>query len=283
MEFKTASRQQLKARIGIAGISGSGKSFSSILVARGIIGEDAPLAVICTEGGRANLYADLTSFDVLTLRNPSPEDYAQAIEVAAAQGYQGLVIDGISPEWQGSRGVMAQVDKFQDWARAGRSHSAFWRAIQDAPLHIVCTVRSKSKFEMVDGKVLELGEQPIQRGELSGSDVAYELDIFGRMAADHTLHITASRCPELDGTSHALPGIELGAEIRAWLDRGDENPLYTPVDDDTRAMIEDALRELEEHNPAVGAKAREHYESRPALTMAGAGLIIDGIHRRMAT
>ena len=55
MEFKPAQRKRAKLRLAIAGPSGSGKSYSSLVVASGI----APwskIAVIDSENGSAELY-----------------------------------------------------------------------------------------------------------------------------------------------------------------------------------------------------------------------------------
>src|SRR5262245_51327428 len=81
----------------LAGPSGSGKTLTSLIFAGALGGR---ICVIDAEEG-AEKYCGLPevpSFDIIILDNNfTPEDYCGAI--AAAQNYDVLVIDSISPEW----------------------------------------------------------------------------------------------------------------------------------------------------------------------------------------
>ncbi len=59
--FQKATRKKAKARVGIVGPAGSGKTFSSLQIAFGMGGK---VAVIDTEHGSADLYAHLGDYDV---------------------------------------------------------------------------------------------------------------------------------------------------------------------------------------------------------------------------
>ena len=79
MEFKPAQRKRAKLRLAIAGPSGSGKSYSALVVASGIV-PWSKIAVIDSENGSAELYAHLGGYSVLTIEAPyDPQKYINAI------------------------------------------------------------------------------------------------------------------------------------------------------------------------------------------------------------
>ncbi|MGY8832331.1 MAG: AAA family ATPase, partial [Pseudomonadales bacterium] len=83
--FKKAERKQAKLRLALAGPSGAGKTYSALLIAKGIGGK---IAVLDTEKGSASLYSDLVDFDVVDLTAPfTPERYIEVIAAAEAAGY----------------------------------------------------------------------------------------------------------------------------------------------------------------------------------------------------
>ena len=70
-EFKPAKRQNEVLLIGLAGGTGSGKTYSAMRMASGIAGAMSKrFAVIDTEAGRARHYADQFKFDHGDLRPP---------------------------------------------------------------------------------------------------------------------------------------------------------------------------------------------------------------------
>ena len=96
--FKKAERKSAKLRAAFCGTSGSGKTYSALLLARGL---GDKVAVIDTERGSSELYADLFGFDVAQLAPPfTPQRYIELIRMAATQ-YDVLVIDSLSHAWAG--------------------------------------------------------------------------------------------------------------------------------------------------------------------------------------
>lgn len=103
--FKQATRDKIGLLFGLAGASGSGKTFSALRLAKGIAGNDGKIAVIDTEAGRAKHYAD--KFDFLHgdfLPPFEPERYVEAIRAAEDAGATVIVIDSMSHEWNGEGG-----------------------------------------------------------------------------------------------------------------------------------------------------------------------------------
>jgi len=79
MQLNIARREDIKLRVGISGASGSGKTYSALLMAYGMTEDWAKIAVVDTENGSANLYSDLGDYNVLNLNEPySPEHYNQS-------------------------------------------------------------------------------------------------------------------------------------------------------------------------------------------------------------
>src|SRR5690349_22039333 len=94
--FRKAVRENVGLLVGLAGASGSGKTYTAMRLATGIAG-DKPFAVIDTEAGRAKHYADQFRFDHGDLAPPfRPDAYAEAIIAADKAGYPVIVVDSTS-------------------------------------------------------------------------------------------------------------------------------------------------------------------------------------------
>jgi len=176
MEFKKAERKKAKLRLAITGPSGAGKTYSALLLAKGM---GKKIAVIDTEKDSASLYSDLFDFDTLSLEAPfSPDRYIEAINAAVAAGYEVLIIDSMSHEWNGSGGCLEMVDKaaktrtggnaYAAWSHVTPKHTAFLHTVLHSDIHIITTMRSKQDFILVEdskGRTVpqKIGLAPIQR------------------------------------------------------------------------------------------------------------------------
>ena len=158
--FRKAERKQAKLRLALCGPSGSGKTYSALLIAQGLA-PGGKIALIDTERGSGELYADLTEYDVAPLEPPyTPARYIELIESAEEAGYDVLIIDSLSHAWTGEGGVLDMHDKAAAASRSGNSFAA-WRevtpqhnqlvdAILGANLHIITTMRTKTAYDLVD-------------------------------------------------------------------------------------------------------------------------------------
>lgn len=109
IEFKKARRAKAKLRLALAGPSGAGKTYSALLIASGIVPLEK-VAVIDTESGSADLYADLGGYSTLTINPPySPKKYIDAIYAAEAAGFELVIIDSLSHAWSGEGGLLDQA------------------------------------------------------------------------------------------------------------------------------------------------------------------------------
>ena len=240
--FTKATRKQRKLRMALLGPTGSGKTYSALQIARGVVGPKGRIAVIDTENYSASLYADAADFDVLNLTNFGPADYVDAIEQAEKAGYDAVVIDSLSHAWIGIGGALDQVDKAQAKSEAaGRTANSFtaWRNITPqhnkmvdklvrANLHIIVTMRVKMEFVQEKderGKTIvrKVGLQPVQRDGLE-----YEFDIVGDMA-EAVLSVMKTRCSLFHDAIITKPGQKEGAKLADWLNSGEAAPAPEPV------------------------------------------------------
>ena len=166
--FRPAVREQVGLIIGLAGGTGSGKTYSAMRLASGIAG-DRPFCVIDTEAGRAKHYADRFKFDHGDLKPPfRPDAYADAIAAADAAGYPVIVVDSVSHVWAGDGGVLDwQEEEFQRmggreavkiaaWIKPKMAHKQMVQKLLQVRAHLILCFRAEEKIEItkVDGKTV---------------------------------------------------------------------------------------------------------------------------------
>jgi hypothetical protein len=162
--LRPAVRENVGLLIGLAGASGSGKTYTAMRLAKGIAG-DTPFAVIDTEAGRAKHYADLFRFDHGDLRPPfEPKAYADAITSADTAGYPVIIIDSCSHEHAGTGGLLDMQEaeyqrmgsreavKMASWIRPKGEHRRMVSRLLQVRAHLILCFRAEEKIEMVRGE-----------------------------------------------------------------------------------------------------------------------------------
>lgn len=236
MQFQKAQRRKAKLRLGITGPSGSGKTYGALLVAKGIGGK---IAVIDTERGSASLYSHLADFDVLELTPPyTPERFSEAVTAAGAAGYDVLIIDSISHEWNGVGGCLELVDavaqakykgnSWSAWNEVTPRHRAFLDALLRSPLHIIATMRSKTETAQTEEngrkKVVKLGMKSEQR-----DGVEYEFTtVLDIVHEGHYALASKDRTGLFQGDPAKISEAT-GERLLDWLESG-EAPLRNAAD-----------------------------------------------------
>jgi hypothetical protein len=163
--FRPARREQVPIIAGLAGGTGSGKTYSALTLAKGMAG-GKPFALVDTEAGRAKHYADQFAFDHGDLGPPFTADrYAEAIAAADAQHYPVIVVDSMSHEWAGEGGVLdaqeAELDRMagSDWKKREACKMAAWikpkmahkqmvQRLLQIRAHLILCFRAEPKIEM---------------------------------------------------------------------------------------------------------------------------------------
>ncbi|MBK1642880.1 AAA family ATPase [Chromatium okenii] len=249
--YRKAERKQAKLRLALCGPSGSGKTYSALLIAQGM--QPNKVALIDTERGSAELYADLIPYDVAPLQPPyTPQRYIDLIHGAEKAGYDVLIIDSLSHAWTGIGGVLEMHDKaaaatrnsFTAWREVTPKHNALVDAIIGADLHVIVTMRTKTAYDMVDDngkkKPVKIGLAPVQR-----EGVEYEFTTVIDLAVEQHVATAAKDRTRLFDGQHFVPTVATGAALREWLLTGTDP---TEESHKTLAAFKTAVNEMESTN-----------------------------------
>lgn len=221
--FKKAERKSAFLKIAMQGPTGSGKTWSALLLAAGFGGK---IAVLDTENGSASLYSDKFDFDTLEMHAPFlTEKYITGIKEAEKAGYDILIIDSLSHAWAAEGGILDQKsakdarggNSYTNWAEFTKKHESLKAAILQSKLHVIITMRSKMEY------VLEADSNGKQRPKKVGmaavqrDDMPYEFTVLFEIAQDHSYEATKDRTGLFDGHITKITR-ETGKRLREWLE-----------------------------------------------------------------
>jgi len=146
LTFTPAKRERVGLSIALAGASGSGKTKSALELATGLAGPDGRILVIDTEGRRALHYAGAYRFDHCDFAPPySPERFTAAIVQAQTGGYDVVIVDSFSDEWEGEGGLQDIHDEEQRRLCTYKGEFNEWKMeAMNAPAWKVPKTRHKS-------------------------------------------------------------------------------------------------------------------------------------------
>lgn len=235
VEFKTAERSRVWLKMCLQGPSGSGKTYSALRIATGLVTEDkGKIAFLDTENESASLYANDFKFDTLSLSPPfTTQRYIEAINAAVKAGYRVLVIDSISHQWNGDGGILDRIEKekranpkvnsYTVWNRYTPEHETFKSSLNQSPIHILATMRSKQAYVLEEndkGKQTpkRMGMEAIQRDGFE-----YEFTTVLDLSSEHYATATKDRTKLFDG-QHFVPTEETGEKIIQWLNSAPAKP-----------------------------------------------------------
>jgi hypothetical protein len=224
MKLELAKREQAKIKVGLQGASGSGKSYSALLLAYGLTKDWSKIAVIDTENKSSSLYSNLGRFYIIDFKPPySPERYLQALETCIAAGIEVVIMDSISMEWEYILDAHSHLtgNSYTNWAKFTPRHQKFINAILQADVHIICTLRSKQDYVLTpnkDGKLVpeKVGMKAIQR-----DGVDYELTLVLEVDQKHNAIATKDRTGLFEGKPEFVISVETGQAILNWCKQGD--------------------------------------------------------------
>jgi len=265
--LRPAVREKIGLLFAVAGASGSGKTFSALVLARGIANGTGKIAVIDTEAGRALHYAPkpgakadgVRTFDFLHLdfQPPfTPERYIEAIQACEAAGATVIVIDSASHEWSGEGGCsdiqMAEAERMAAkdgksvdsmtapaWKRPKLRHQRMMARLIQCRTHLIFCLRAQEKVKIVGGKVTPVGFMPICEKsfmfEMSGS-VTLHPETPGRPRYDLP-HKLNDELREIFDEQHRIDAVA-GKRLRAWAETGEDRPALDKAAVGTRDLVE---------------------------------------------
>lgn len=251
--FERAKREGSHVLISMEGQSGTGKTYSAILLGRGIVGPNGKLGMLDTETGRGKYYADLAGgYEYGELTPPfSPERYVAGIKAAEAAGIECLIIDSGSHEWEGLGGLIDIADSgktksgsaltgLAKWAKPKGRHKRFMQTLLTTRMHLIICLRAKEK--LIQRKGADGKEEIVSAGWFPVQDKYFSYEMTARLFFPDGGPKGAPdlvKCPaDLLGAFPAggLVSVDAGARIAEWVRGG------VPIDTE----FNDLKREAEE-------------------------------------
>lgn len=221
MELRQATRKKAKIRLGLSAVSGGGKTYSALLIARGLSSSWEKVAIIDTENGSADLYSHLGNYNVITLDNHSPEDYITAITTCEKAGMETIITDSITHEWDWCLDYQSKIGgKYQDWAKVSPRHEAFKTKIINSNCHIITTVRRKQDYDMVKDSNGRTKVEKAGLKEQTREGWEYELTINLELDIRHLATAGKDRTGLFMDKPAFIPTIETGELIKNWCELG---------------------------------------------------------------
>jgi hypothetical protein len=206
-QLTEAHREKIWAKIAVLGPSGSGKSYSLLKLATGMLQEmiakelpigNGKIAFLNTEGPRGRYYANEFKYDIVDLVAPhNPEMYVEAIEYVEKLGYPICILDSSSAEWEGKGGCLElhqdNGGNFQAWAKITPRHDHFIKAIANSNMHMLVSMRGKDQYEVEKGDGNKTSIKKLGVGAQQRNGFEYEFtatfsldDTFAKSQKDNT-------------------------------------------------------------------------------------------------
>lgn len=242
--IEDAEREKLKARIGLTGATNCGKTYTSLIIAGGLLISEgevdengkplwSKVAVIDTERKRSLFYAQngvFGKFKHINFEPPyDPNDLKDLIKDLEKMDIKVVIIDSLTHFWNGTGGILDQVNKRTRASRTKNSYTDGWGGegggtetqnsmideILGCNMHTICTFRQKMDYTIEkneEGRTVinKIGVKPVQR-----DDLEYEFDITLKLDNEHKAEIIKNTvtCFQSSGILEPLTfdfGIHLG-------------------------------------------------------------------------
>ncbi|WDF47426.1 AAA family ATPase [Chryseobacterium sp. KACC 21268] len=223
MQLRQSQREKAKIKMALQGSAGSGKTYSSLLLAKGLTNGDlSKVAVIDTENGSADLYAHLGNYNVLPMIPPfTPENYIKAIDICGKAGMEVIIIDSISQAWDELLDFHSKLagNSFTNWAKVTPRQKSFVEKILQVNAHVITTMRTKQDYVLnqKDGKFIpeKVGLKAVQRDGLD-----YEFTLVFDVDIKHFAVSSKDRTGLFMGKPEFIISENTGREILEWCNTG---------------------------------------------------------------
>jgi len=231
IEIRKAQRKQSKLRIGLSSPSGSGKTYGSLLLAKGLTDDWSKVGMIDSENGRGDIYSDFGEYNIINLKPPfTPESYIEAIKAFENAGMEVIIIDSTTHEWEGEGGCLQLNEKlamakykgntWSAWSETTPRHQRFLDAITSSSAHVITTVRNKIGTVMTEDKrVKKVGIKEVQR-----EGFEYELTVNFNIDRDsHQVIASKDNTRLFEGLDPFIITEETGKILKDWVMSGAED------------------------------------------------------------
>lgn len=225
MNIRKAHRQEARIKLALQGVSGSGKTYSSLLIAKGLIGSYDKVCVIDTEHSSSDLYAHLGDFSVISLDAPyTPEKYIHAIQIAEESNMEVIILDSLSHAWEYLVEYHSSLtgNSFTNWNKITPRHNALINKVLSSKSHVIACLRVKQDYVLSDknGKTVpeRVGLKAIQR-----EGVDYEFTMVLDIDYKHFATASKDRTDLFMGKPEFIINESTGESIKSWCSLSSNN------------------------------------------------------------
>lgn len=270
MTIRPATRQGVKPLIIDYSESGCGKTYSSLLMARGFVGPTGKMCLVDTEQGRGSLYADVPEiggYDVLQIDPPfAPSVAIQAIDAVESAGYAIGILDSGSHFWDGIGGVLDIAGTAEEQGKKGLSvwkqpkleHARFVLRLMQSKIPWIVCLRAKYKSRQVKNN----GRTEIIKDDfttpIQAEDFIFEATAHFEILHDHSIRLTKCSHPELRKCfpTQGPITIQTGEAIAKWCNAGTVSTKSDPLKA-CRAKLWDACKSFRGSDKSFDAIERQ--------------------------
>lgn len=260
-----AQRSQARLRLALTAPSGGGKTWSALVVAKGICEAllqaglvpgtiEGKIGVIDTERRSAQLYSHLVPFDTIELGPPyTVPRYLSALRQFDAAGYLVVIIDQVTHAWSGEGGLLEMAGKAKAQSAYGGfdvatpEYQRFVDGILAANSHVICTMRQKTSWDLEEyvDKQGRTKKRPVRLGLAPQMRAGFEYEFTTLLG----LEVKTNLATVLKDRSGVFPADEpfrlsedWGRQLTGWLTTGavmtpGEIPVMERIEAATVAVI----------------------------------------------
>jgi hypothetical protein len=257
-----AEREKLKFSAMFMGATGSGKTLSALITAKGLVKARNPdlddssddfwkkIGVLDTEHNRSKVYANTSiagnyvgRFLHVEFEPPFDVDsYLAGVDYLKSSGCEVIIIDSITHAWDDTGGILDlhsnMGGQFATWQKINPIIKRLYHALTaDQDVHMITTVRSKIKYEAAASetgkmKVSKIGLKPIMR-----EDFEYEVLTALHFDEDHKVTVVKDNTQIFDDGVYITP--DYGLQLHAYLEEGvDVNAMRKKKQDELITTID---------------------------------------------
>lgn len=267
MKFQIAKRKQSSIKMALQGPSGSGKTYSSLHIAYGLTGDWKKIVVIDTQHSASSCYAHLGEYWVATLEPPfEPEKFIDAILYCERKGFQAIILDSYSDEWEFLLDFHASLggNSYAAWGKVIPRHNQLVEIILNSPAHIILNVRSKQDVIIVDKQQERVAEKVGLKG-IQKDGYEYDLPLAFTLDMTHLASVNKDVSGRFESNQLHQLGVNTGKLLLNWIQSAE--PL-TSRDIELRVNESKSIAELLQlyyGYPKLTGMLKEQFERRKKM------------------
>lgn len=265
-QARKAEKRKLALKILLSGASGSGKTYSALRLATGIINKTGgEIYLINTEGDRGEMYGNKFNYNIIDLPEPrSPENYMEAIQYCVDNGASVIIIDSLSHEWNYLNEQVNNMpgNSFNNWGKQKPRHRKLVDFIVETKVHLIATGRGKDEYVMEnDEKTKKTQIKKVGVGVQQEKDTEYEYMVTFNIAQDTNVATAMKDNSGLFTNKYDVLTEKDGEALYDWANGGEERipTLEEKLRPLQKQVTDTAVKKGGSKNPSV-VKVLKKYE-----------------------